>query len=115
MAYLVQGGGGQHQYHHHHHHPHFHSGSVSGLPSNGTMTMPDSPLTPHSTSSLSRGDAYDSSASSYPVQDDARSIKSASRQRTDSMAGRRIRRITLNQGLSKDYWMDDASAKAVSG
>ncbi|TFY71832.1 hypothetical protein EVG20_g1173 [Dentipellis fragilis] len=56
------------------------------------------------------GGLYGTSIPGFPIQDDARSIKTATSVKRSASASKVIRRIR-GEGLSRDYWMDDENCK----
>ncbi|KAK7465276.1 Mitochondrial distribution and morphology protein 12 [Stygiomarasmius scandens] len=61
-------------------------------------------------SESSDGGMFGNTIPGFPIQDDARSIKTAGSLHRSGSVSKVIRRIR-GEGLSKDYWMDDENAK----
>ncbi|KAF5374961.1 hypothetical protein D9758_000503 [Tetrapyrgos nigripes] len=61
-------------------------------------------------SESSEGGIFGTAIPGFPIQDDARSIKTAGSLHRSGSVSKVIRRIR-GEGLSKDYWMDDENAK----
>ncbi|THV06539.1 hypothetical protein K435DRAFT_481972 [Dendrothele bispora CBS 962.96] len=61
-------------------------------------------------SESSEGGLFGTTIPGFPIQDDARSIKTSGSLHRSASVSKVIRRIR-GEGLSKDYWMDDESAK----
>ncbi|KIY69350.1 hypothetical protein CYLTODRAFT_420748 [Cylindrobasidium torrendii FP15055 ss-10] len=63
-----------------------------------------------SVESAGDGGMFGTSIPGFPIQDDARSIRTAGSLTRSGSASKVIRRIR-GEGLSKDYWMDDENCK----
>ncbi|KZT27581.1 hypothetical protein NEOLEDRAFT_1060572 [Neolentinus lepideus HHB14362 ss-1] len=86
---------------------------VSEAPSyNGEYDRPSSRggMIPSPVVETSDGGPYGTAIPGFPIQDDARSIRTAMSMRRSDSVSKVMRRIR-GEGLSRDYWMDDENCK----